>query len=64
MRAAIYEEFGKSITIQNLPDPTPTDSGVVIEVKATGICRSDWHGWKGHDPDIRLPQVPGTSWQG
>jgi D-arabinose 1-dehydrogenase-like Zn-dependent alcohol dehydrogenase len=27
----------------------------VIDVKATGLCRSDWHGWKGHDTDIRLP---------
>jgi D-arabinose 1-dehydrogenase-like Zn-dependent alcohol dehydrogenase len=31
----------------------------VIDVKATGLCRSDWHGWKGHDTDIRLPHVPG-----
>lgn len=59
MRAAIYEEFGKPISIQNLPDPSPTDTGVVIKVEATGICRSDWHGWMGHDPDIHLPHVPG-----
>ena len=59
MRAAIFDEFGKPISIQNLPDPTPTDTGVVIEVKATGICRSDWHGWMGHDTDIHLPHVPG-----
>ena len=32
---------------------------MVIEVKANGICRSDWHGWMGHDPDIHLPHVPG-----
>jgi len=59
MRAAIYEEFGKPISIQNLPDPSPTDTGVVSKVEATGICRSDWHGWMGHDPDIHLPHVPG-----
>ncbi len=59
MRAAIYEEFGKPLTIQDLPDPTPPAHGVVIRVKATGLCRSDWHGWMGHDPDVRLPQVPG-----
>ncbi|MBP0575630.1 alcohol dehydrogenase catalytic domain-containing protein, partial [Mycobacterium tuberculosis] len=28
-------------------------------MEATGLCRSDWHGWMGHDPDIRLPHVPG-----
>jgi len=26
---------------------------------AAGLCRSDWHGWMGHDPDIVLPHVPG-----
>lgn len=59
MRAAIFEEFGQPFTIQNVPDPAPGDQGVVIRVEATGICRSDWHGWMGHDPDIRLPHVPG-----
>ncbi len=59
MRAAMYEEFAKPLSIQNLPDPNPADNGVVIRVKATGLCRSDWHGWMGHDPDISLPHVPG-----
>jgi D-arabinose 1-dehydrogenase-like Zn-dependent alcohol dehydrogenase len=31
---------------------------VVISVGATGVCRSDWHAWKGHDP-VSLPHVPG-----
>jgi len=59
MKAAVYGEFAKPLTIQNVPDPTPPDRGVVIRVKATGLCRSDWHGWMGHDPDVRLPHVPG-----
>jgi alcohol dehydrogenase len=59
MRAAVYTEFAEPLAIQNLPDPTPSGDGVVIRVKATGLCRSDWHGWMGHDPDIRLPHVPG-----
>jgi alcohol dehydrogenase len=36
----------------------------VIAVRATGLCRSDWHGWMGHDPDIRLPHVPGHEFAG
>jgi alcohol dehydrogenase len=32
---------------------------VVLAVKSTGICRSDWHGWQGHDSDVRVPHVPG-----
>jgi alcohol dehydrogenase len=59
MKAAVFEEFGKPLSIQNVADPTPDETGVVIEVKANGVCRSDWHGWMGHDPDIQLPHVPG-----
>jgi alcohol dehydrogenase len=59
MRAAVYEAFKKPLSIQNVADPTPEKNGVVIRVMATGICRSDWHGWMGNDPDITLPHVPG-----
>ena len=59
MRAAIYEDFKAPLSIQNVPDPNPDELGVVIRVQATGLCRSDWHGWMGHDPDVTLPHVPG-----
>ncbi len=42
-----------------MPDPVPVNDGVVLRVMAAGLCRSDWHGWMGHDPDIVLPHVPG-----
>jgi alcohol dehydrogenase len=64
MRAMYYETFGAMPEIRTLPDPTPTPGGVVIAVKATGLCRSDWHGWMGHDPDINLPHVPGHEFAG
>ncbi len=59
MKAAVYEEFGGAITIQEVPSPIPESHGVVLKVLATGLCLSDWHGWIGHDPDIVLPHVPG-----
>lgn len=59
MKAVFYELFGEAPRIASLPDPTPAPEGVVIRVEASGLCRSDWHGWKGHDPDIVLPHVPG-----
>lgn len=46
--------------VEVVPDPAPPADGVVVRVKATGLCRSDWHGWQGHDSDIQtLPHVPG-----
>ena len=59
MRAVFYEEFEGPVSIRELPDPEPFHDGVVIQVEATGLCLSDWHGWMGHDPDISLPHVPG-----
>ncbi|MBD3866961.1 MAG: zinc-dependent alcohol dehydrogenase family protein [Acidobacteria bacterium] len=59
MKAVYYETFGGDVTVRDVPDPSPPVGGVVLKVEATGLCRSDWHGWMGHDPDIRLPHVPG-----
>ncbi|MEU0641831.1 zinc-dependent alcohol dehydrogenase family protein [Streptomyces umbrinus] len=59
MRAVVFEQFGKPAELRTVPDPPPAPHGVVVRVAATGLCRSDWHGWQGHDPDITLPHVPG-----
>jgi alcohol dehydrogenase len=60
LKAIIYKKFGAPLESANVPDPEPDEDAVVIKVKASGICRSDWHGWLGRDPDIKkLPHVPG-----
>ena len=59
MRAAYFEHFGGPLEVVDLPTPSPPADGVVVQVAANGVCRSDWHAWQGHDPDIALPHVPG-----
>src|SRR4051812_30139138 len=60
MRAVVYEAFGERPSVRTVPDPAPAPRGAVVRVAASGLCRSDWHGWMGHDPDIRrFPHVPG-----
>lgn len=59
MRAVLYEQFGGPVAVREVPDPEPSPDGVVVRVGASGICRSDWHGWVGHDADIDVPHVPG-----
>ncbi|GAB1378386.1 zinc-dependent alcohol dehydrogenase family protein [Pararhodobacter aggregans] len=59
MKAVLFEKFQETPKLVTLPDPTPAPHGVVLRVAATGVCRSDWHGWMGHDSDIELPHVPG-----
>jgi alcohol dehydrogenase len=59
MRAVVVEEYGVLPVVRDVPPPEPSDGSVVLKVEATGLCRSDWHGWMGHDSDIVLPHVPG-----
>lgn len=59
MKAVFYEEFQGNIDIREVPNPQVSPNSVIVKVGATGLCRSDWHGWMGHDPDIVLPHVPG-----
>jgi alcohol dehydrogenase len=58
VRAMVMDRIGGPLEVREVPDPDPPDDGVVVRVCATGLCRSDWHAWAGHD-DIVLPHVPG-----
>lgn len=59
MKAVMFEKFQEAPRLVTAKDPAPQPDGVVLKVAATGVCRSDWHGWMGHDDDIDLPHVPG-----
>ena len=59
MRALLLESFAGPLSVRDVAAPDPAPDGVVVQVGASGICRSDWHAWQGHDPDVVLPHVPG-----
>ena len=63
MRAAVLAEYGEPLDVREIDDPEPASHGVVVEVDACGICRSDWHAWRGHgewaDDRVPLGQVLG-----
>ncbi len=58
MRAVQFTAYGDPPTLVSIAPPACPPDGVLIKVHATGVCRSDWHAWRGHDP-VRLPHVPG-----
>jgi alcohol dehydrogenase len=59
VRAAVLHAFGGPLAVEDVPDPAPAADGAVVAVRATGICRSDWHAWQGHDASVVLPHVGG-----
>jgi alcohol dehydrogenase len=63
VRAIVFTEPGGPLTLTERPAPVCPPDGVLIAVRATGVCRSDWHGWRGHDP-VPLPHVPGHEFAG
>lgn len=68
MRAAIINEQGKPLVIEHVADPTPGPDDAVIKIHASGICRSDWHGWQGDFSwmgfGMQLPAIPGHEFGG
>ena len=54
----MYSGYGVTPKLTQVADPACPADGVVIAVGATGVCRSDWHAWKGHDP-VALPHIGG-----
>jgi alcohol dehydrogenase len=63
MRAVVFDTFGSPLRVTDLAPPECPPDGAVIDVKATGICRSDWHAWRGHEA-VSLPHVPGHEFSG
>jgi len=64
MRAAVLHAFREPLSLEEVPEPELPPDGALVEVRATGLCRSDWHGWMGHDDSIALPHVPGHEFAG
>jgi len=63
VRAVVYDAIGQEPEVREVPEPECPAGAVVVAVRATGVCRSDWHAWRGHDP-VTLPHVPGHEFAG
>jgi D-arabinose 1-dehydrogenase-like Zn-dependent alcohol dehydrogenase len=63
MRAARLTGWRAPLELGHVPEPACPRDGVVVDVLACGICRSDWHVWSGADP-VKLPHIPGHEYCG
>ena len=60
MRAAVVHEFGKPLTIEELPIPRPGTGEVLVKVHACGVCGTDLHAAGGDWPvKPKPPFIPG-----
>src|SRR5512139_683773 len=58
-RAAVAWKAGAPLTIEEVDLQGPRDGEVLVEVKATGICHTDWYTLSGADPEGLFPAILG-----
>ncbi|AQT47326.1 MULTISPECIES: alcohol dehydrogenase AdhP [Bartonella] len=60
MQAAVVREFGKPLTIDEVPIPEPGDGMIQVSVQACGVCHTDLHAAHGDWPvKPKPPFIPG-----
>ena len=65
MRAVLITGYQRPLELVTVADPELPKDGIIMKVRATGVCRSDWHTWMGHyRVQIRLPLIPGHEMAG
>ncbi len=58
MKALVLHKPGEA-SIETVPDPTLTDSNVLLRVRMVGLCGSDLNSFRGLNPLVSYPRIPG-----
>ncbi|GAB2639780.1 alcohol dehydrogenase AdhP [Prescottella soli] len=60
MKAAVVREFGKPLSIEDVPVPAPGRHQALVKVRSSGVCHTDLHAAKGDWPVKPTPPfIPG-----
>src|SRR5919106_6977670 len=59
IRAAVLEEFGKPLEVQELQLTEPRDGEALVRLVACGVCHTDMYTASGVDPSGYVPTVLG-----
>jgi propanol-preferring alcohol dehydrogenase len=59
VRAMLLEQAGVRLRARDVAEPRPGDGGVLLRVRACGVCRTDLHIVDGELADPKLPLVLG-----
>ncbi len=63
MKAAVFEKPG-CVVVKQVPIPEISDDEVLIKIKYTGICGTDWSIYNGWYSADKLPMIPGHEFSG
>ena len=63
MKAAVFEAV-KSVKVKEVPIPEIGEGEVLVQVKNTGICGTDWSIYNGWYSADKLPMIPGHEFSG
>jgi (R,R)-butanediol dehydrogenase/meso-butanediol dehydrogenase/diacetyl reductase len=63
MKAAVFQEVGKPLAIEEVPDPTPGARDLIVRVHSSGICGTDLHS-AGLPPGLPRGTVMGHEFSG
>ena len=56
---ALFIEQARQTAIGEIPVPAPGGGEVLLRVRMVGLCGSDINTWRGKNPLVRLPRIPG-----
>jgi NADPH:quinone reductase-like Zn-dependent oxidoreductase len=60
MKAAVVDDFGQPLRVEDMPKPEPDVGEVVVRIEASGLCHTDIHASRGDWPvKPKLPLIPG-----
>ena len=60
MKAAVVQDFTKSLSVRQVPKPQPGPGEVLVKVETSGLCHTDIHAAHGDWPvKPSLPLIPG-----
>jgi threonine dehydrogenase-like Zn-dependent dehydrogenase len=58
MKALVIKKPGEA-TIESVPEPRPRDGDALLKVRMVGFCGSDLNSFRGKNPLVTLPRIPG-----
>jgi threonine dehydrogenase-like Zn-dependent dehydrogenase len=58
-KCAVIEKFNEGPEIRDFEISPLKDTEILVKIEAAGVCGSDLHMYRGEDPRLKLPMIPG-----